>query len=308
MAGPTALAGVYPVVAVPFQPDGAVDAASFRRLVRYMASSGVAGLMLGGIASEFYKLALEELRALIPPFVDAVHRAGLTAMVSVTAHATERAVVEARAAVDAGADVINVWPPFFLHPGREALAGHLAAVADAVSVPVIVQYAPREAGLELDPAWFAELRRQHPTIVAVKVETQPPGPYVARLKAVDPTVTALVGYGGINLLDAVERGADGVQPGSSFPELYAALWAHRTDAAGEALYQALLPYLALWMQQPEYLNAVDKWILFRRGIIASPAVRHPAYALDAVDHRRIARFLDQFGPQLLSPPDEGRHP
>lgn len=302
------LAGVYPVVAVPFQPDGAVDPASFVRLVRYMARSGVAGLMLGGVASEFYKLAPEELRALIPLFVEAVHAAGVTAIVSVTAHATERAVAEARAAVAAGADVINLWPPFFLHPGRDALAAHIATVAAAVPVPLIVQYAPREAGLELDPAWFVALRRDYPHLVAVKVETQPPGPYVARLKALDPTVTALVGYGGINLLDAVERGADGVQPGAGFPELYAALWAHRTDATGRALYAALLPYLALWMQHPEYLNAIDKAILFRRGLIAHPAVRHPAWTLDAVDDRRITAFLDEFGPYLLSPPVEGRHP
>ena len=52
--------GIFPIVATPFTDEGDVDEDSFQQLVRHLVGTGVNGLTLFGIASEFYKLADEE--------------------------------------------------------------------------------------------------------------------------------------------------------------------------------------------------------------------------------------------------------
>ena len=52
--------GVSPVLEVPFTPDGAIDTGGFRRVVRYVLSTGVTSMMFPGFASEFHKLSEDE--------------------------------------------------------------------------------------------------------------------------------------------------------------------------------------------------------------------------------------------------------
>jgi dihydrodipicolinate synthase/N-acetylneuraminate lyase len=52
--------GVSPVLEVPFTPDGSIDAEGFRRVVRYVLSTGVTSMMFPGFASEFHKLSEDE--------------------------------------------------------------------------------------------------------------------------------------------------------------------------------------------------------------------------------------------------------
>ncbi|WP_232055274.1 hypothetical protein [Vibrio taketomensis] len=40
-------------------------------------------------------------------------------------------------------------PPFFLKPTTEQIVHHICAVLDAVTIPVLVQYAPGETGLDI---------------------------------------------------------------------------------------------------------------------------------------------------------------
>jgi dihydrodipicolinate synthase/N-acetylneuraminate lyase len=288
------LSGVIPVMGVPFTRDERVDEEGFCRWLDAVLRAQVDGVMLFGLASEFYKLTDAERLTLRTRFLEQTSQAHVPAIVSVASHATVTAAREAREAAEAGANLVNLFLPSFLKPSRSALHAHIGAVARAAPVPLIVQYAPREAGADLDPSFFAALAEECPNIVAVKVESQPPGPYVDALRRAAPRLGALVGYAGINLEDAVRRGAAGVQPGSSFVEVYQALWRGYQSAnpSGPALYRTILPYLALWMQHPEYIIAVEKEIARRRGFITDACCRRPAYTLDREDQRVIDEFME----------------
>lgn len=167
-------------------------------------------------------------------------------------------------------------------------------------VPIIVQYAPKESGVDLDPLFFATLRREYPQVIGVKVEAQPPGVYITALRKITESIQALVGYAGVNMSDAFLRGADGVQPGCSFVEIYNKLWEYyATDQASfRDLYERLLPYLSIWMQNPEYLIKVEKEILKQRGIINSSYCRAVSYELDQIDYERIQQFTEEFSKEL----------
>src|SRR5690606_28020859 len=101
----------------PFLPDGRVDEDSFVRTVRHVLGTGVTSVMFPGFASEFHKLAdaeRDQLTALL--LAETAGRDDVATIVSVPDHATHLAVTRAVAAVEAGADVVNLLPPHFLNP------------------------------------------------------------------------------------------------------------------------------------------------------------------------------------------------
>jgi 4-hydroxy-tetrahydrodipicolinate synthase len=95
-------------------------------------------------------------------------------------------------------------------------------------------------------------------------------------------VAILCGNGGIFLPHELERGADGANTGYAYPEMLVQLV--RLIKAGERneahdLFDRHLPLLR-YEQQPGMLGlAVRKYVLKRRGAIASDAQRKPGIKL-----------------------------
>lgn len=296
---PKTLTGIVPIVAAPFTSGGELDEHSFQQLVRHLVGTGIQGLTLFGLASEFYKLSANErerMQALL--LAETAGNGSVAGVISITEHSWEVARRSALAAQEAGADALMLLPPFFLGPGEQAIAEHVRRVVSAVSIPVIVQYAPAQTGVSIAPETFAGLGRELEQLRFVKVETQPPGPYVSRLEQLSAgRLGSLVGYAGVQMPDVLERGASGIQPGCSFSELYVELWRlWQLDrpAFGE-LHRRMLPYLSYWMQSVELIIAAEKLILERRGIIASSYCRAPRYTFDDVERAMVERFVEEFG-------------
>jgi 4-hydroxy-tetrahydrodipicolinate synthase len=215
------LEGVIPILPVPFVSSGAVDEASFRRVVEAAIGDGVHGVALFGLASEYAKLADSERVQLTRALVD--QAAGrVPAIISITHHSLEVAKREAVTAAEIGADALMVLPPFFLSPGAEAVESHIGAIAAEVDLPVIVQYAPIETGSSLRAEGLAALHNRHGNFEYTKVDVVPSGPMVTRVKSVG--LKAMVGYMGLSLPQDVERGAVAVLPTASVSKAFVHLW------------------------------------------------------------------------------------
>lgn len=296
------VAGVCPVLETPFTDGGGVDEAGFLAVTRQVIGRGVRSVMFPGFASEFHKLTDAERTRLTEMLLQQTRGIPVSAVISIPDHATRVAIAHALHAVEAGADVINILPPYFLSPSPTAVREHVGAVADAVApVPVILQYAPTQTGTALDAGSISALARAHPNLRQVKVESTPPGALIAALRGQDPPLTSVVGYAGVQLTDALRRGAVGVQPGCSFVELYLQVWGYWSAGQQERavqLHTRMLPYLSYWMQGVELIIAAEKLISQRRGIIASAHCRAPAHILDPEEVRMVGRFLDDFGELL----------
>ena len=298
VAGPR-IHGVVPVLETPFAADGAVDETSFRSVAAHVRDSGAHGAMFPGFASEYSKLDDAERSALTSAFLEVTRdSAEFVSIVSVPDHSTEVAVRRAGEAAAAGAGAINVLPPHFLNPHRDALVEHVSESLRAVgSTPVVVQLAPGLTGSTLSAGDVALLADRFPHFAAVKVESTPPGRVVEALRLAAPRLDYLVGLAGLHLPDALERGATGVQPGCSFVELFVELWSawhtNRRDEFDD-LHRRLLPYLSVWMTSVEFVVQVEKTISRERGLIQTEVCRRPGYRLDATERRLIDRFLDEF--------------
>jgi len=295
---PKAIAGIVPILAAPFTASGALDEDSFQSLIRHLLTTGASALTLFGLASEFYKLNdADRARMQSLLLAETSQSEFVAGVISITDHSWEVAIGRAQAAEAQGADALMLLPPFFLGPSEEASLEHLQRVIGAVRIPVIVQYAPVQTGVRLSPEVFLRLREALPNADFIKVETQPPGRYVTQLvERSQGRLKALVGYAGVQMPDALARGAAGIQPGCSFTEVYVELWRRwqYDRPAFHTLHQKLLPYISYWMQGVELIVKAEKVILKRRGLIASDYCRSPAYALDARELEQIEQFLSEF--------------
>jgi 4-hydroxy-tetrahydrodipicolinate synthase len=106
-------------------------------------------------------------------------------------------------------------------------------------------------------------------------------------------ISILCGNGGLFLDFEVERGADGAMTGYCFPDMLVELV--RLSAQGRRdqahdLFDAHLPLLR-YEQQPGVGLAVRKYVLMRRGLLASEAQRKPASAMSPRAREEVEYLL-----------------
>lgn len=288
--------GVNPIAALPFYPDGTIDQISMVRLLEHLAGTGIQGLTMFGIASEFPKLTDAERTRLAQLFTGTLAGGPLYRVLSVTDHCTELAVVRAREYARLGADALMLLPPFFLRPPQEAITAHITAVLEAVDIPVLVQYAPGETGIPLPPEQLARVAQRYPHAV-FKIENDAPVDYTRDFLALAPQACVMNGYAGIFMPDMLAAGGKGVMPGCSFSEVYVAIYRHWQAgeyAAARALHNRLLPFIRPWMRHCEYIIQVEKTVLYQRGIIASDYCRRPGWVLTQEDSQHIHQLISEF--------------
>jgi 4-hydroxy-tetrahydrodipicolinate synthase len=160
----------------------------------------------------------------------------------------------------------------------------------------------------LNARTISELASIATNLVEVKVESSPPGALIAALAAQRPALPAAVGSAGVHMIDALRRGAVGVQPGCSFVEIYQRIWQlwQRGDTTGAAaLHTRLLPYISYWMQGIDLIVAAEKMIGWRRGWTASDHCRAPSRRLDTEERTMVNTFLEDFEDLLSIDPRVG---
>jgi len=206
------------------------------------------------------------------------------------------ALEQGRQAVDAGADLLMVLPPFLVKASGDQLSEFYGRLASELGVPIMVQDAPLTTGVTISEGLIADLAKL-PGVEYVKVEAPPTAPKVAKVaQLVRDQMAIFGGQNGQFLLEELSRGAVGTMPACEFTDFLAVvLSAYRDgDAAGaNEQFTRLLPLLIYGLQSG-IAWAVHKEILARRGIIASPRVRAPAAALDRSSHEGLLRALGPF--------------
>jgi 4-hydroxy-tetrahydrodipicolinate synthase len=189
----------------------------------------------------------------------------------------------ARAVMDGGASGVMVAPSGALRTD-DAVFRYFAQVAETLGgIPWVLQDFPQSTGVHIAPSVIRRVVDADPSCVMLKHEDWPGLNKISALReATDMRrISILVGNGGVFLPEELRRGADGAMTGFAFPEMMAGV--HAVHAAGDEqrasdIFDAYLP-LARYEQQPGPGLAVRKYILHKRGAIASPAQRRPAGAI-----------------------------
>jgi 2-keto-3-deoxy-L-arabinonate dehydratase len=288
--------GIYPIMAPPFTNEGEIDWHEFHQLIRHLVKTGIDGLTMFGLASEFHKLNDFEREDLAKAFVNELKGTGVHSVLSVTDHCTELAVKRAKQYEQLGADALMILPPFFLNPSINAIREHLQAVLQTVSIPVFVQYAPTETKVEISTSELADLGRRFPNVV-YKIESNPPMECIRGVLAQQPAAVIMNGYAGLYMIDVLNAGGKGVMPGCSYAEIYVEIYRLYQEGMideSKQLHQKLLNYISKWMTSVEYLIKVEKTILQLRGLISTNYCRKPSYPLNRDEMWFIHDFLSEF--------------
>lgn len=280
--------GIITVMNTPFKRDLAVDAASFRRGVRYAVDAGVAGMLVPAMASEVSKLtraerfqlveiALEECGGRVPVIGGASTPAG-----------GDRVEI-ARALVDAGCPGVLVSIPY-----REEMQ-YRAAVADVARVdPGFLMIQDWDfTGYGIPVPVIQDLFAEHDCFRALKVEVVPAGVKYSQVKAATGGVLHVSGgWAVMQMIEALDRGVDAFMP-TGMHEIYGHIHAdyhagRRPEA--QRLFNRLLPVLAFSNQHLDISVHFYKRLLHQQGIYETPRVRDPIRPFDEV-HERLAREL-----------------
>jgi len=276
------LAGIVPILVTPFHPDGSIDFESQDRLVDHLLEQGAHGLGLFGNASEGYTLTAAERTALMRRIAARV--AGRVPLVVSSGHTgTDAAVAASREMEDLGADCLMVLPPYYLKTDADGLVHYFGSIAEAVSIPIMVQDAPLMTQVTMPAGLLARMAREIPRVAAVKVEAPPTPPKVSAVVA--EAGGRLTIFGGLNcqfLVEEWQRGARGQMPGSDrtrdLVEVWNLLETGQADAAW-TVFMRILPLLRFELQ-PGLGVSAQKHNLVTTGVIASARVRHPTAALE----------------------------
>lgn len=277
------LRGVYNILSTPFEPSGAIDERSLRRLVEATIGMGVDGITILGVAGEAQKLTEDERRRLTELVME-VNAGRVPIVVGASRDGTEPTIVACQEAEAAGAAGVMVAPPTFAQPGA-GLTQHFTRVGEAIGIPIVLQDFPPVNGVTLSPAAMADLANVVPAITTIKLEDPPTPQRIAQTLALlsgEREVTIVGGIGGMYLLDELRRGGSGTMTGFAYPEVLVQIWRawDRGDRKGAAdTYYRYLPVL-IFEGQPKLGVAVRKEILRRRGLIEHATVRQPGPRLD----------------------------
>ena len=292
---PTVLApGVYVILATPFDAHGEVDEASLARLVDFSIDRGVHGLTALGIMGEFHRLSEEERRRVAEVVVR--QAAGRVPVVVGASHpGLPVTAALARHAAKIGAAAIMVAPPAGTRADPDVLLRYYQAVAAASPLPVVVQDEPQSTGVQMPAVALARILDEIPRCVAIKLEDPPTPQKVSRLrKLCGAAVRIYGGMGGLYFLEELERGAVGTMTGFGFPEVLVGIYDHFVagrHAAARDLFYRWTPVIR-YEAQPGIGLPVRKEILYRRGAIATPAVRAPGVGLDDETKAELERMLE----------------
>jgi 4-hydroxy-tetrahydrodipicolinate synthase len=196
--------GAFTALPTPFR-GGELDLPALDRLIERQAAAGTRGIVPAGTTGEAATLTEAELERVFAAAVEAA-RGRLQVVAGVGTNCTRTTVERARLAERIGADGLLVVTPYYNRPSPEGLFRHFSAVAEAVSLPIVLYDIPGRTGVDLPVDVVRRLADAHESVVAVKLARRS----LERVRALVELdrVAVLAGEDGL-LLDFLRAGAIG---------------------------------------------------------------------------------------------------
>ena len=290
--------GVYVIAPTPFLADGRIDVDSIDRMCDFFVGAGVSGITVLGQMGEAPKLDQDEA---LDVALRVIRRVALPVVVGVSAPGFAAMRALARASMDGGAAGVMIAPPNTLRTDDQ-IAGYFRQAADAIGadVPFVLQDYPLTFSVVMTPGVIRRIVAENPSCAMLKHEDWPGLEKIMALRGFERDgsmrrIAILCGNGGLFLDFELERGADGAMTGYCFPDMLADVVRLHGEGGRDAMHELFDAHLPLirYEQQPGIGLAVRKYVLMRRGVLASDAQRRPALALSATARAEIDYLLQR---------------
>ncbi len=288
--------GVYVIAPTPFLPDGRIDEASIDRMTDFFMKAGVTGMTVLGQLGEAPKLEHTESVGVVKRVLK---RANVPVVVGVSAPGFAAMKALAGDVMDAGAAGVMIAPPNTLRTD-DSIVQYYQQASEAIGagVPFVIQDYPITFSVQMTPAVIRRIVMENAACQVLKHEDWPGLEKISALRGFERDgsmrhISILTGNNALFLDFEMERGADGANTGYCFPDMLVDVV--RLSAAGKRdeahdLFDAHLP-LIRYEQQPGPGLAVRKYVMMRRGIIASDSLRKPGGALTPAARAEVDYLL-----------------
>ena len=278
-ASPSPYTGVFPIAPTPFNEDESLDLPGQQRVLDCMIDQGVDGICILANYSEQFLLTDKERNLLLELCLK--HVAGRVPVIVTCSHFSTRVAVErAVLAEAAGAKMLMLMPPYHgaaLRADEQGAFEHFAKIAEAISIPIMVQDAPL-SGVALSVNLLARMAKELPLVSYFKIEMPGTADKLRALIAVSGGTSAgpFDGEESITLMADLDAGATGTMPSAMLPDLIKPvleqhLSGRRDEAAAQ--YARILPLINYENRQCG-LRAT-KAAMLEGGVIKSDTIRHP---------------------------------
>lgn len=270
----------------PFNPDGSVDHAGLKNVVRHCIDGRVEYLVVLGTTGESATLNTEEKLEVVSTVL--TENAGkLPVVMGVGGNDTAAVVSQLEEGIPEGIDAILSVSPYYNKPTQEGIYRHYEAIAEVSPVPIILYNVPGRTSSNMTAETTLRLARDFENIVAVKEAS---GNLEQVMAIIDgrPEGFAVISGDDNLTYPIIALGGDGVisVSGQGFPEVFTPMVRSALkgdmDMAREGHYQLFnITGLLFAEGNPGGIKAVLK----HRGICGD-TLRLPLWPVsDALNHK-----------------------
>jgi len=163
------LNNVITAMITPFNEDLSLDEEKYREFIRFQIDNGCQILTMG-TTGESATMSHEEHHEAMDIAVDEAKKSGKDPFVlaGTGSNSTKEAISLSKYAEKVGADGILVVVPYYNKPVQHSLIDHFSAIADSVSLPIILYNVPSRTGRNLEPETISKLANTKENIVGIK--------------------------------------------------------------------------------------------------------------------------------------------
>jgi len=159
--------GIIAAMQTSMHEDGSINEEEMRRQINRQIDAGVDAVFCLGTNGEFYIMDMEEKISVMEIFVDEVN-GRVPVYAGTGCVSTKDTIALSRKAEEIGVNVISVITPYFAEMSQDELYYHYAAVAKAVSLPIVMYNIPARTGASLAPTTVRRLAEEYSNIAGIK--------------------------------------------------------------------------------------------------------------------------------------------
>ena len=157
--------GVGSAVPTPFDENG-VNISEFRKFLQFQIDNNVDALIVCGTTGESSTMTRDEKIIAINCVLEVANEK-IPVIVGTGSNNTREAIEMSKIAEKLGVDGILVVTPYYNKTTQRGLIAHYKAIAESVSIPIILYNVPSRTGINIEPQTCLELSKID-NIVAIK--------------------------------------------------------------------------------------------------------------------------------------------
>ena len=287
--------GVFPILKTPFNEKEEIVHDDVRKETEWLIANGVDGIGIA-LSSEIFKLSDIEKFDLLKTVID--EASGRVPIIMNTSEESTHYTIEmSKRAQEMGASGLMIKPPGFDGAPASYIEKHFEDVSNSVNIPIFMQ---DQGSTPVSGDMAIKLSDSNENLSYIKLESIPTVPrfdYCNEKSSKDKLIL-FGGVGGSFFIEELRRGSSGTMPSSVLSDIFVKvwdLWQKNKKEEAHKYFSDFAEIIKIMGQGQGLANWIDKYILFKRGVINKESTfsRSPGLMPTELHFKEIDRILEK---------------